>query len=579
MLEGELKAVLEEVRRVRTGALQPGEARGPLASYLGLGVGRLCDLLAAWIEEDDTDRRGVDATLAFYGLSRMPESLSSIATRTRTRWDTRGLTTRRVEQLIDECLRRVERQEPPFRIEPVPQLIATFKDPFSGLTSPGQVRELHRAMLWSWADVTGPPSEDATALLLYEFEHGLRDRGPALGNDRKRRLRLRHRAWSMLDVALYRRNESEALDWLTNRSLGPRFDASTKLLPIVGGEALMFALLVPTAADLREALEFVRVEVRDQHLWARELLGLLRDVLRRSTRVPRDVSSKVLALTAIDARLNRDPSGLVAAQQALDLADAMHDAGALTDRPDDLALLSDALRAGHEGAQLAYAIGDRDASWRLFRRTKSLLSVAGDPEREVEPRGWEQLLAFFEASWRRAGALRASDPDAAFDEALALATKSMEIVFDDGALPVRRGLNAQSQRVGALVDYFASLEAAGRRHDAKKLARVADRELAQLTRSWSSLRETGESAEHAAQTQSGLLSAARHGWRLAIAQRDVERIDEQRELVAALTRESGSGFAVEKLESLERASEAVTGKPHDARVSARAQDRGALWTT
>lgn len=579
MLEGELKPTLEELRRVRTGALQPGDARGPLATYLGMGVGRLCDLLAAWIEEDEVDRRGVDATLAFYGLSRMPEPLVSIAARTRSQWDARGLTARRVEQLTKECILRVERREPPLRIEPQPPPVPKLQDPFSEACSPAQLRAMRRVMLWAWADATGPPSEDAAALLLYEFEHGLRERGPAIGNDRKRRLRLRRRAWSMLDVAMFRRSEAEALDWLSNRSLGPRFDATTELLPLTGGEALAVALVAPAAVDLYEALDFVRSEVRDQRPWGRELLGLLRDVLRRSTHVPKDVNSKVLALTAIDARLNRDPSGMVAAEQALALAYSAYERGTLTDRPDDLGIVSDALRAGHEGAQLAFAIGDRDASWRMFQYTKSLLSLTGDPERDTEPSGWEQMLAFFEASWRRAGAARAPDPGAAFEQALTLATDSMEIVFDDGLLPIRRGLNAESQRVGTLVDYCATLEAAGLRDEAKRLARVADRELAQLEAHWTELLRSGESAEHAAQTQSGLLSAGRHGWRLAVAMYDLDRIEEQRLRVVDLTRASRSGFAVEKLESLERASEAITGRRESAQVVARAQDRGALWAT
>ena len=194
--------------------------------------------------------------------------------------------------------------------------------------------------------------------------------------------------------------------------------------------------------------------------------------------------------------------------------------------------------------------------------------MTGDPEREVEPRGWEQLLSFFEASWRRAGAPLSPEPTAAYDEALMLASTSMDIVFDDAALPIRRGLNAQSQRVGTLVDHCASLQAAGLRDDATKSAKVADGELAQLTQSWSELGDTIESAEHAAQTQSGMLSAARHGWRLAIVTRDIERFNELRERVAALTRSSGSGFAVEKLYSLERASEALTGKHHDVGADA-----------
>ena len=309
MLKGELKPTLEELRRVRTGALQPGEVQGALASYLGLGIGRLCDLLAAWIEDDEVDRRGVDASLAFYGLSRMPESLTSIADRTRSRWDSRGLSTRRVEQLIDECIHRAEHREPPLRIEPARRSLPVICDPFCGSLSPTLGRELRRVMLWAWADATGPPSEDATALLLYEVDHGLREGGPLFGGDRKRRLRLRRRAWSMLSVARYRRSEAEALDWLANRSLGPRFDASTEVLPLVGGEALAIALVAPAAVDLREALQYVRTEVRNQRPWARELLGLFRDVLRRANHVPRDVNSKMLALTAINARGNRDPSG------------------------------------------------------------------------------------------------------------------------------------------------------------------------------------------------------------------------------------------------------------------------------
>ena len=577
MLTGELRPTLEELRRVRTGVLQPGAVRGPLGSYLGLGIGRLCDLLAAWIEDDEVDRRGVDATLAFYGLSRMPESLTSIATRTRSQWDARGLSNRRIEQLIDECVHRAERRKPPFRIESACPAPAETRDPFPGSLSPKLEADLRRVMLWAWADVTGPPSEDATALLLYEFEHGLRERGPAFGSDRKRRLRLRRRAWSMLSVATYRRREAEALDWLANRSLGPRFDASTEVLPLVGGDALAFALVAPAAADLREALQYVRTEVRSQRPWARELLGLFRDVLRRCNHVPRDVDSKVLALTAMDARLNRDPSGLVAADQALSQARSLHEAGALLGRPDDLGLISDALRAGHEGAQLAFSIGDRAVSWRLLRHTKSLLAVTGDPEREVEPRGWEQLLGFYEASWRRAGAPLASDPAGAYEGALRLATIAMDIVFDDAVLPIRRGLNAQSQRVGTLVDHCASLQSAEAHDAADRLARVADRELAQLTKSWSELRGHAESAEHAAQTHSGLLSAARHGWRLAIAQKDIDRIDEERERVIALTRSTGSGFAVEKLDSLEQASAFISGTHQSAEVVARAQDRGALW--
>lgn len=579
VLPGELKPTLEELRRVRAGVLQPRDVRGPLANYLGHGLGHLCDLLAAWIENDEGDRRGVDATLRFYGLSRMPEALTSIAPSLRTEWEQRGLTTRRVEQLIDECIQRAELRKPPFRIPSTSLSEGFFVDPCPLPLSSRAERDLRRSILWAWADATDPPSTDAIALLLYEFEHGLRIRGPDLGDDRKRRLRLRRRAWAMVEVALYRRGEAYPSDWLVNRSLGPRFDSDMEILPLAGGEALVVAIMNPAVADLRAALAYVRSSVREQRPEARELLGLLRDVIRRTRNVPADVTSKLLALTAIDARVNRDPAGLVAAEQAIAHALNLSDTAFPQRDPAYSTVVLDALRAGHEGAQLAFSVGDYVASTRIFRRTSSLLRLVGDPEPEIEPRGWEQQFSLFEASLLRTSAKYSPNAEKVLDRAVESATISMSLVFEEGALPPRWGLNARSQRVGALVDQAEMAARTGDVSRSKVMAKLAGRELSELVSEWRAIGSGSDGGEGLEQTRSGLLSAARHAWRLAIVKADPERIVEQRSQVLEMTRKSVSGFAADKFRQLDEASRRVTDRitEDDEVVSPLVRDRGNLW--
>jgi hypothetical protein len=447
VLDGELKPTLLELRRVRTGALSPSEVAGPLKKYLGHGLGHLCDLLAAWIETNDLDRRGVDATLRFYGLSRMPESQRSIGNDLRNIWDRRGLSPRQVENLINETIERTEQRKPPFRINEAQWKITEFTDPFPPPVNGPMRLTARRIILWAWADAIDPPSLDGQAMLLYEFEHGLRKAGPDLDRDRKKKQRLRHRSWVMLDVARYRLSEAFPPDPIVNRSLGPRQNAFVELLPLEGAEALIIATLNPLASDIRAATEFVRASVRRGRPEAPELLGLLRDAISRSRNVPDDVISKVLALAAIVGRKSRDPAGLVAGDQALVHAQNVMNDSISARALSSLTVVLDALRAGHESAQLAFSIGDLVTARQLHRRTFRLLREFGDPEADIEPNGWEQLLLLYESSWLRRYAKLRRDPHRILEQADISAAISVAYV-DDGKLPVDRGLNAHSGESG-----------------------------------------------------------------------------------------------------------------------------------
>ncbi len=573
----ELQLMLEQLRKARAGTLDATNAPEPLASYIGYGLGYLCDRYAEWIESDRQDRRAVDAALRFYGLSRMPEPLATIAPTLRTWGEKRGVTKRRVQQLIGELLDRLADSAP--RLE-VKRSTSSLSDPFVPPLSHKDRRRLTRVLLWAWADAIDLPSLDGVALLLYQYEHGLRPTGP-VPPTREDKRRLRRRAWSMLTVANFRLEEAEPTRTLVERSLGPRHLALLDDLQSEGLEALM--LLDASDVGLRQALDCVRAAVRAGRPEAPELLGLLRDATSRMNRAPPEVTSKILALTAILGRERRDPAGTIAGVEAI-----RHAANVLTgytraDAECRLPVLSDGLRAGHEAAQLAFAVGDLRQGWQLLRSTRSLLDAYGDPERETEPEGWNQQLLMYEASWLRKFSHSTHDPERWLRRADVLAARSAELTLGAGLLPVEWGLNAESQRVGVLLDEAEQVSHAGDTGETSRLIRVGRHAIEELEANWRSLGDERAGGALGGHIRSGLQSLSRNSWRAALIEGDKDAAESARQEAWRLASLGASPMARDKLLALDAASAAVGLEPigdvGGPEVLGLLQDRARLHTS
>ncbi|MGH3266506.1 MAG: hypothetical protein ACRDNS_31460, partial [Trebonia sp.] len=521
MQPGELKPLLEQLRRVRSGTLTPHRAPEPLASYISHGVGHLCDLLGAWLEEGGSDRRAVDAAIRFYGLGRMPEPLESIAQSLRGTRRPRGVTARRARQLIDTAIANAEQRTPTIRIGAVEGRAKPPHDPFPLPMSLPERRRLSRVLLWAWADSLDPPARDRPALMLYEYEHGLRNNVPRL-TSRTERQRLRRRAWSMLDVAEYRLGEAIPTDPVVDRTLGPRHLAMVDALPTEGLDALMLLGINPRAGDLRVALASVRAAVHAGCPEAGELLGLLRDATAQLGHVPADVTSKVLALGAIVGRERLNPTGAVAGEQAVRHAFEYMSGRTLgaDGHPVAASVISGALRAGQESAEVSYAFGNLPRAWRAIRLTEGVLATFGDPEPDVLPHGWRQQFLLYEASWFRALGAQSARPERWFTRAEQAAVRSASLALDTGALPPTWGLAAEQQRVGVTLDRAGLAGEAGDTASARRLLTSGRRRLNALEAQLLALARTGADAETAQQIRSGLLAAARSGWRVALLDND-----------------------------------------------------------
>ena len=565
MLFGDLGPVLVQLRLARSGTFPGRKVPEPLSQYLGHGLGRLCDLLADWIEEDTADRRAVDATLRFYGLSRMPEPLVTIAASLRGHNRPAGVNPRRVQQMIAKVVNRTEKREAPIGIEARPcEGPWPPSDPFALPLSNRQRRQLFKVLLWAWADAIDPPSPDGRALLLCEFEHGLRPRGPEWRH-RPERQRLLHRAWSMLEVAKYRRDEAAPDIRLTDRSLGPRYLALVDWLPDDQVRALMELSRNPLSGDVRVALQGVRAAVRASYPEAPELLGLFRDAVSQLRRLPVDVTSQVLMLSAMVARERRDPMGFVAGEQALVHAgDVMNGRTVRQARADsELEVVSNALKAVQESAALSYWLGDFDSALRTIRTANEALRTFGDPERDTEPEGWRQQYVLFESSLSRHIALRSRVGDKWMSHAERGLTVASDLVFEGDELPRPWGFSAQEQRVGLLLDRAEIALLNNDREAAHRLVGRGARLREELEDNWAAVARSHPEGQRLNQARGGLLAVARTGWRAALLMGDREWADAARAVAWSRTGQWTTPTQIDKMLDLERASLRLGLKPKD----------------
>ena len=524
----ELRALLDALRLVRAGTRDPTKIGPPLSRYLGMGTGRLCDLLASWMEAcPGTDRRGVDAAIRYYGLGRMPEELTSIAEGLRHLYGERrrALDPRQVENLRDEVVRKVAASSPPCAFKTSSERILPLADRFPPPLLPGSFRDLDRPLLWAWADVVD--ARDGNALLLYEMEHGLRSSAPSPPT-RTHRSRWRRRAWTMLDVASYRLAESAPSDPVVDRVAGPRHLAVVDL-PNDALSELLLLDVSPVVIDAREALEVVRKAVRARHPEAPELLGVLRDAIIRSRKVDSDIRSKVLALTAILARERRDPSGSLAGFESRML---LRDVESLP-RTDEVrrTVVSDALRATQEAAQLEADLGDLTRAWHTARSMQDILEEFGDPESDEEPDGWRQQQLQYAASLDRRLARRSRRPQEWLTSAGHAAELSAGLVFDGShdLLPPTWGLAARAQQLGVAVDLARANRDSESRGASFSSLRVVRRRCDELEADWRVLDRSTLSEGDRRHVELGLLGTARAEWRIALIEGDLNAVDAARQ--------------------------------------------------
>ncbi len=527
-----MKALLGQIRLARRGTLSLDPAPEPIASYLGHGLGHLCDVLGVWFEADtNDDRRPADAAIRYYGLGRMPESQSAIAISFPNRGKRKRILPRRVQQLIDEAIDRVEVRPLRLPVRRFSDVAAKPEDPFPVPVERSTRILMARVLLWAWADVTNTTGNDADAVLLYEYEHGLRSWSPTFDHSQgKARARLRAR--SMLDVAIYRLTEATPSDPVLDRVAGPRHIATLDPALVPEWDALMAFNQWPNLGDPRAAITPVRAAVVAHRPEASDLLGLLRDGVLRLRHPPADVTARVLALSVIASRQRRDSAGIVLADQLLGhLGEVVQRRAIGPDaRKQADVVLSSTLRAAHEAAELSYALGDMKRARLLIGAAHHALDEFGDPEQDVEPDGWLQQLLLFEASWLRKRARLGHDPQRSLRWADAAAGRSADLVFEPGVLPIPWGLASEEQRIGSVVDRAEQELLAGNEEAAKRAARRAEALISHQEANWLSVPQAQGRPEVHVQVRVGLLGTARAGWKAALLTGDRDEIEASRML-------------------------------------------------
>lgn len=579
-----MKALLEQVRLARAGTLTLTRVPRPISRYLGHGLGHLCDVLAAWFEGDTTERRAGDAALRFYGLGRMPESLSSIAESFPKRGERKGVTARRVQQLIDDAIGQVDVRPCRLTERPLASPGTTLNDPFPMSVKPSTRRAMSRALLWAWADVTETIGRDAEAILLYECEHGLRSWSPSIRHP-EAKARARRRAWSILDVSLYRMTEAIPSDPIVDRMFGPRQLVTLDPSFVAEWDMLMVFNQWPELGDPHAAITAVRAAVLAHRPEASDLLGLLRDGVLRLRHPPEDVTARVLALSVIASRQRRDPAGIVAAEQLLGHL------GEVTRRrligPEARArvatVLTSTLRAAHEAAELSYALGDMDRARLLIGAAHHVLADFGDPEQETEPDGWQQQLLLFDSSWLRRHARLGHDPERSLRWADAAAGKSADLVFEPGVLPSSWGLASEEQRIGAVLDRAQQELLAGDSDAARRAVRRAKTLITAQETNWLAIPQPSSRPEAPMQVRVGLLGVARAEWRAALLEGDRDAIESSRVLTLQRMGPWTPPALVDKFRELDAWSQRLGAPPlvgpGELDLLSGLQDRGGLRAT
>jgi len=517
----EMKALLEQVRLARAGTLPLTPVPDPIRSYLGHCLGHLCDVLGAWFEAGQTDRRASDAAIRYFGLGRMPESQIAIAQSFPKRGERKGITARRVQQLIDEVIAQVDERPFPLKIKPLGLVPTKPEGPFPIPVTRSTRLAMSRARQWAWADVTETTGKDAEAILLYEYEHALRTWSPPITHPQAK-ARAQRRAWSMLDVAIYRMTEAIPSDPIVDRILGPRQIVTLDPSLVDEWDTLMAFNQWPQLGDPHAAITAVRSAVLAHRPEASNLLGLLRDGILQLRHPPEDVTARVLALSVIASRQRRDPAGIVVAEQLLaNLGEVYRYRSIGPEAQARMAtVLTSTLRAAHEAAELSYALGDMKRARLLIGAAHQALSEFGDPEQEIEPDGWRQQLVLFDSSWLRRRARLGHDPMRSLRWADAAANVSADLVFEPGVLPVRWGLASEEQRIGAVVDRAEQELLAGNKDAAKRAVRRARKLISDHEANWLAVPQANPRPEVSVQVLVGLLGAARAEWKAALIEGD-----------------------------------------------------------
>jgi hypothetical protein len=263
----------------------------------------------------------------------------------------------------------------------------------------------------------------------------------------------------------------------------------------------------------------------------------------------------VLALATIIARERRDISGVQPGREAvalgyeqLETVPAQH----VLDpehRPVAAAVLTDALRAAQELAELLDALGMYVHAWHALRHIPRLYA-SGDPEIDTEPSGWEQQYNLTRASlsrhlaavtgrWRRWLPITEQAADRSFD----LATS--------GWLPVAYSVAASNQRVAHVLARVGLLDKSN--NGAKeRLLRIARERLREST----ALADLVGSEDDRS-TRGARLGVARRSWELALLTGDREEVQEARAEVVRLLGPWTLRLDLEKLDRLDRASRAI----------------------
>lgn len=462
-------AALRCVRRLRRGSINATDAVPEIRPFLAAGLGHTCDVFASWIARSTANGRAADAAIRFFGLDQLPEDLDRIGATMRARRDRGsplesplGISARQVQKLITEAIGDLVDYPPP----PVPTNAinpTVLADPFPGPIDHADLRNIERILWWAWAQVPDGDRPAAAALLLYEQEHGLRDR-VVTPTSRMERLRLRRLAWSVLEVARYRadlaRDGGAVLDRCLGRPYVVRIDADPSsngeqlaaLVSLTGNGATVSLDAVTTSMDL------VRAAVRTARPEAAELLGVLGDALRRYRRTtgsePMEIVSKQFALSTILAREQRDIAGLARGYAGLRLIDRWLESPAGWRNPARRSLvISDSLRINQELAELYDTLGSYEAAWRMLGELRSRLARLGDPEQDSEPNGWLQQLRLTESSVARHLAGRRQS-QRWLEQAGCCADEAAALALDTASLPLAWGIAAAGQRIGVSLDRF-----------------------------------------------------------------------------------------------------------------------------
>jgi hypothetical protein len=521
-----VRPLLRGVRRVRAGALDLQDLPAEVSALLRGNLAGACRAIVLWADAEVHDPRAADAFVRTYGLGRMPESRATIGRSLRSATGRRGISVAAVDDLVRATEVQLARQADRISFpgpwgSPTPQ---AWVDPFptaGGL--PGERRELQQVLCTAWADVPDDPvHECSAALLLYEEEHGLRH-GPGPPRHREQRRRLRRLAWSMLTVARERHVGRQPDDVVVDLLLGPRRVAVVEELPPEAAAALL-AVAVPHSLECVEAaLEYVRDAVRHGRPEAPELLALLRESIAREPNQPRpaNVTAGIAALSTIVARENRQPAGVMAANEVMAMASEAGDLlSRLPARQTELRrrytrTLNDGLRAAQEVAELHDALGNTAGARRALCSMSRLLRHL-DPEDQDEVQGWQQqhhqtrsTVARHAASPRHAeGWLRLADCHA---------RRSSELA-DAASLPAGFRLVPASQLAAAAIARLRASAGA----DGGRGSVLEQQARARLAQAEAGARDVEGPVDRP--THSARLSVSRRWWELALLCGDPDEI-------------------------------------------------------